>query len=365
MGLKCGIVGLPNVGKSTLFNAITASQKAASANYPFCTIEPNVGVVEVPDKRLYDIAHIAKSKKILPATVEFVDIAGLVSGASKGEGLGNKFLSHIGEVDAIAHVLRCFDDTNITHVHGKVDPVYDVEIVETELILSDMQSIERRRAGLQKKARGNDKTSIETLETLDKIYKILEEGKPARVLYNDLHDKNIKQLNLLTTKPVFYICNVGEEHIISGNDHTRNVQQYIKDSQSSACLTVSSQIESEIALINESDRKEFLEDLGLKKSGLYRVVEAAYQILELQSYFTVGPKEARSWSFKKGISAPEAAGIIHSDFERGFICAEVIKSEDYLKYGGELVSKEMGKFRIEGKNYIVQDGDIIHFRFNV
>jgi GTP-binding protein YchF len=365
MGLKCGIVGLPNVGKSTLFNALTQSQKAQAENYPFCTIEPNSATVAVPDKRLYELAKLAGSQKIIPSYIEFVDIAGLVEGASKGEGLGNKFLAHIREVDAIVHVVRCFEDKDIAHVRGKVDPVDDIEIIETELVLADLESVEKRIANLQKKAKANDKAAKETIALLESVYPLLKDGRPIRAIVTKENQDEINSLQLLTSKPILYVCNVNEEEAISGNEFTKRVAN-LAEQQKTQAIIISAKIESEIALINNLDEKaEFLQVLGLAESGVDKIIRSCYQILDLSSYFTIGPKEAHSWTFKKGIKAPQAAGIIHSDFERGFICAEVISTEDYLKYGSESKIKELGKMRLEGREYKVDDGDIINFRFNV
>ncbi|MDF2965441.1 MAG: ychF [Rickettsiaceae bacterium] len=366
MGFKCGIVGLPNVGKSTLFNALTATIAAEAANYPFCTIEPNNGIVAVPDHRLNQLAAIAESKKIIPAQMEFVDIAGLVKGASKGEGLGNQFLAHIREVDAIIHVLRCFEDPDITHVHGKVDPLGDAEVIETELILADLESVEKRLPNLEKKAKNGDKISKEQFEILQPIYKVLADGKPARVLIKDKEDEEaFKPLNLLTTKPILYVCNVLEDEAATGNAMTEQVGSKAA-AEGAKHLIISSKIEAEISnLDSDEEKKEFLSAIGLKETGLHRIIRAGYDILDLKSYFTVGPKETHAWTFKDGISAPQAAGIIHTDFEKGFIRAEVIAFDDYIKYNGESGAKEVGKMRLEGKEYKVKDGDIIHFRFNV
>jgi hypothetical protein len=365
MSLKCGIVGLPNVGKSTLFNALTQSEKAQAENYPFCTIEPNSAVVAVPDKRLYELAKVASSQKIIPSYVEFVDIAGLVEGASKGQGLGNKFLSHIREVDAIVHVVRCFEDKDVTHVRGKVDPIDDADIIETELILADLESVEKRISNLQKKAKNNDKEAKETLELLELIYPLLREGKPARTIADKDNQDKLNALQLLTTKPILYVCNVNEEEAASGNKLTQDLHALALKQQTKS-VVISAKIESEIAIINDQEeREQLLSVLNLEESGVDKIIRACYEILDLNSYFTIGPKEAHSWTFKKGISAPKAAGIIHSDFERGFICAEVAGVNDYLEYGSESKLKEVGKLRLEGREYRVNDGDIINFRFNV
>jgi GTP-binding protein YchF len=366
MGFKCGIVGLPNVGKSTLFNALTATIAAEAANYPFCTIEPNHGIVAVPDSRLNQLATIAGSKKIIPAQMEFVDIAGLVKGASKGEGLGNQFLAHIREVDAIIHVLRCFEDPDITHVHGVVDPLSDAEVIDTELILADLESVEKRLPNLEKKAKNGDKISKEQFEILQPIYKVLADGKPARTLIKDNDDAELfKPLNLLTTKPILYVCNVLEDEAATGNEMTKKVANKAQ-AENAKYLIISSKIEAEISNLDSAEeREEFLSAIGLKETGLNRIIRAGYDILDLKSYFTVGPKETHAWTFKDGITAPQAAGIIHTDFEKGFIRAEVIAYDDYIKYNGEAGAKEVGKMRLEGKEYKVKDGDIIHFRFNV
>ncbi|WPY01113.1 GTP-binding protein YchF [Candidatus Trichorickettsia mobilis] len=366
MTLKCGIVGLPNVGKSTLFNALTASQAAAAANYPFCTIEPNTGITVVPDDRLEQLATIAGSGKIIPAYIEFVDIAGLVKGASKGEGLGNKFLSHIREVDAILHVLRCFEDDDITHVHGAIDPLHDAEIIETELILADLESVERRLAATQKRVKTGDKTLNAELDLLQAVYQLLSSGKPARDLIGKGYDKGeISRLQLLTAKPVLYVCNVLEQEACSGNEFTNNIADKTKKEQAESII-ISSKIEAEIAnLTSVQEKIEFLDSIGLAETGLSKIIKASYNLLNLQSFFTVGPKEVHAWTFKIGTFAPEAAGIIHTDFEKGFIRAEVISYNDYISCKGEVRAKETGKMRLEGKEYRVQDGDIVHFRFNL
>jgi len=365
MGFKCGIVGLPNVGKSTLFNALTSSQAAAAANYPFCTIEPNTGIVSVPDARLNKLSEIAGSAKLIPAYMEFVDIAGLVRGASKGEGLGNQFLGHIREVDAIIHVLRCFEDADITHVHGNVDPLFDAEVIETELILADLESTEKRLANLQKKINGGDKLAKEQAEILKEVNKVLGEGKPARVLNGKFSESELKSLQLLTTKPILYVCNVLEGEAKTGNNLSVKIIEKAKAEKSKAII-ISSKIEAEISqLETDEEKNEFLAELGLVETGLSQIVRSGYELLNLKSYFTVGPKEAHAWTFKQGATAPQAAGIIHTDFEKGFIRAEVISYEDYIACGGETKAKETGKMRLEGKEYIVQDGDVVHFRFNV
>jgi GTP-binding protein YchF len=366
MGFNCGIVGLPNVGKSTLFNALTQTAAAESANYPFCTIEPNIGRVSVPDSRLYELAKIAASKEIIPTQLEFVDIAGLVKGASKGEGLGNKFLSHIREVDAIVHVLRCFEDDDITHVEGGVDPIRDAEIIETELVLADLESVEKRIPALEKKLRSQDKEAKVQMELLKRVLKILEEGKPARTLeVSDDEEKPFRMLQLITSKPIMYVCNVAEEDAKDGNEYSAKVEQKAKD-EGAACVIVSAQIEEEISsLESDEEKKEFLETIGLEEAGLNRVIRTGYDLLELITFFTIGPKEARAWTVKKGSSAPKTAGVIHTDFEKGFIRSETISYTDYITNKGEQGCKEAGKMRLEGKEYITQDGDVMHFRFNV
>nr|WP_016830867.1 redox-regulated ATPase YchF [Rickettsia conorii] len=365
MTLKLGIVGLPNVGKSTLFNALTASQAADAANYPFCTIEPNSSKVLVPDARLHKLASLAGSGKIIPSYIEFVDIAGLVKGASKGAGLGNKFLSHIREVDAILHVLRCFEDEDITHVHNKVDPLHDLEIIETELILADIESVEKRLATSEKRLKSGDKAMAEQIELLKEVYKVLGEDKPARVLNEALRVDNLKQLQLITSKPVLYICNVLEKDAAIGNEFTKLVAERAKK-ENAKSVVISSKIEAEIALLKSMEEKEeFLKFIGLDETGLNKVIKEGYNLLNLKSFFTIGPKEAHSWIFKDGTLAPAAAGIIHTDFEKGFIRAEVIGYKDYINLGSEAKAKEVGKMRLEGKEYKMQDGDIVHFRFNV
>ncbi|EAA26328.1 redox-regulated ATPase YchF [Rickettsia sibirica] len=365
MTLKLGIVGLPNVGKSTLFNALTASKAADAANYPFCTIEPNSSKVLVPDARLHKLASLAGSGKIIPSYIEFVDIAGLVKGASKGEGLGNKFLSHIREVDAILHVLRCFEDEDIMHVHNKVDPLHDLEIIETELILADIESVEKRLATSEKRLKSGDKAMAEQIELLKEVYKVLGEDKPARVLNEALRVDNLKQLQLITSKPVLYICNVLEKDVAIGNEFTKLVAERAKK-ENAKSVVIASKIEAEIALLESMEEKEeFLKFIGLDETGLNKVIKEGYNLLNLKSFFTIGPKEAHSWTFKDGTLAPAAAGIIHTDFEKGFIRAEVIGYKDYINLGSEAKAKEVGKMRLEGKEYKMQDGDIVHFRFNV
>jgi len=366
MGFKCGIVGLPNVGKSTLFNALTATQAAEAANYPFCTIEPNVGRVAVPDTRLDKLAVLAKSDKTIPTQLEFVDIAGLVQGASKGEGLGNQFLGHIREVDAIAHVLRCFEDDDITHVSGSVDPLRDAEIIDTELMLADLDSQEKRLPNLQKKAKSGDKDAAAEAPIVERVVAALREGKPARALSISAEERPIFQrLQLLSAKPVMYVCNVAESEAATGNAQTAKVEAMAK-AQGATCVTISAAIESEVAQLAEaSEKQEFLESLGLKETGLARVIASGYALLDLVTFFTVGPKEARAWTVHRGAKAPEAAGVIHTDFEKGFIRAETIAFADYVAGGGESGARDAGKLRLEGKDYVVQDGDIFHFRFNV
>ena len=366
MGFNCGIVGLPNVGKSTLFNALTATAAAEAANYPFCTIEPNIGRVAVPDPRLDILARLGKSQKIIPTQLEFVDIAGLVRGASRGEGLGNQFLAHIREVDAIAHVLRCFEDGNITHVEGSVDPVRDAETVETELMLADLDSLERRVVVAQKKLRGNDKDAKAQLEVMEPVLAALRDGKSARTVKFDAeHQAILKSLNLITSKPVLYVCNVEEASAATGNAFAAEVIDFAK-AQGAASVVISAAIEAEVAqLAEEAEKQEFLETLGLAETGLTRVIRAGYGLLGLLTFFTVGPKEARAWTVEKGAKAPQAAGVIHTDFEKGFIRAETIAYDDFVACSGEQGAKDAGKMRLEGSEYLVKDGDIFHFRFNV
>jgi GTP-binding protein YchF len=364
MGFRCGIVGLPNVGKSTLFNALTNSYQANAANYPFCTIEPNIGIVAVPDTRLNKLTEIAGSQKIIPAQIEFVDIAGLVKGASKGEGLGNKFLSHIREVDAIVYMLRCFENDDITHVEGIVDPVRDSDIIETELMLSDIESLTKQLSNAEKKAK-QDKLYGEQAILIKELLDLLNSGTPARAMVTEANSQEIRSLNLLTSKPFFYICNVEEESVLTGNQFTKLIESKAA-SQNSISIIISAKIEEEIAnLENEEERQEFLESIGLEESGLNKAIKVGYKILNLNTYFTVGPKEAHAWTFKTGTTAQKAAGIIHTDFEKGFICAETVSYDDYVKFNGEQGAKEVGKLRQEGKEYMVQDGDILLFRFNV
>ena len=365
MGFKCGIVGLPNVGKSTLFNALTETASAEAANYPFCTIEPNTGIVSVPDKRLELLSEIANSQKVIHAQMQFVDIAGLVSGASKGEGLGNKFLSHIREVDAIIHVLRCFEDTDITHIENSIDPLRDAEIIETELMLADLESLDRQIINLSKKAKANDNDSKNDLILMKEIHKILSDGQLLRLA--DL-DKNkiqrIKSFNLLTSKPTLYVCNVSENEAASGNEFSKKIFEKAKIENCEAIL-ISGSIESEIALLDSNEKNEFLKDLNLEESGLSRLIRAGFGLLDLITFFTVGPKETRAWTLKNNSTAPEAAGTIHTDFQKGFIRAETISCDDYFKYKSELAIKDAGRMRVEGADYLVKDGDVFHFRFNV
>jgi GTP-binding protein YchF len=364
MGFKCGIVGLPNVGKSTLFNALTQTAAAQAANYPFCTIEPNVGDVAVPDPRLDQLAAIGKSQTIIPTRITFVDIAGIVRGASKGEGLGNQFLANIREVDAIIHVLRCFEDGDVTHVEGSVDPVRDAETVETELMLADLDSLEKRSLSLVKRARGGDKEAVAQLALMEPLMQALEAGKPARFAVPKGEEAAAARLQLMTTKPVLYVCNVEEASAATGNARSARVQAMAAE-QGAKAVIVSAAIEAEISQMPEADRAEFLASLGLADSGLDRVIRAGYALLGLVTYFTVGPKETRAWTITKGTKAPGAAGVIHGDFERGFIAAETIAFDDYVTLGGEGGAKEAGKMRVEGKEYVVKDGDVLLFRFNV
>ncbi|MEE1207738.1 MAG: redox-regulated ATPase YchF [Muribaculaceae bacterium] len=367
MALQCGIVGLPNVGKSTLFNCLS-NAKAQSANFPFCTIEPNVGVITVPDDRLTKLVEMCNPKSIVPATVEIVDIAGLVKGASKGEGLGNKFLANIRETDAIIHVLRCFDDDNITHVDGTVDPVRDKEIIDYELQLKDLETVEARIAKTQKQAQtGGDKVAKMQYEVLKQYKEALDAGKAARTVTFDTVDEQryARELFLLTNKPVLYVCNVDDASAANGNAYVEAVRKAVAD-EGAQILVVAAQTESEIAELDTyEERQEFLAEIGLQESGVSRLIRAAYALLDLQTYFTAGPDEVRAWTFMRGSKAPQCAGIIHTDFEKGFIRAEVIKYDDYVNFGGETGVKEAGKLGVEGKEYVVQDGDIMHFRFNV
>ncbi|NNC59016.1 MAG: redox-regulated ATPase YchF [Erythrobacter sp.] len=366
MGFRCGIVGLPNVGKSTLFNALTETQAAQAANYPFCTIEPNVGQVAVPDERLDKIAAIAKSAKVVPTQLAFVDIAGLVKGASQGEGLGNQFLGNIREVDAIVHVLRCFEDDDIQHVSNRVDPLADAEVVETELMLSDLESLEKRVPAADKRAKSGDKEAKVMASVLGQALELLREGKPARLTEpkDDEEARIFRQAQLLTAKPVLYVCNVSEEDAANGNTLSAQVFAKAKDEGAQA-VVVSAAIESELVGMEQDERAEYLAELGLEESGLTRVIRAGYKLLGLQTFFTAGPKEARAWTFPAGAKAPQAAGEIHTDFERGFIRAETIAYDDFVTLGGEAAAREAGKLRQEGKEYLVQDGDVMLFKFNV
>jgi GTP-binding protein YchF len=366
MGFRCGIVGLPNVGKSTLFNALTETQAAQAANYPFCTIEPNVGNVGVPDPRLDQLAAIAGSQKIIPTQLGFVDIAGLVRGASKGEGLGNQFLGNIREVDAIVHVLRCFENDDIQHVDNRVDPISDAETVETELMLADLESLEKRVPATQKKAAAGDKEAKVIASVLGQALELLREGKPARLTQpKDIEEARVfAQAQLLTAKPVLYVCNVEEESAAQGNDFSARVFGKAKAEGANAVI-VSAAIEADLVGMDMDERMVFLEEMGLHETGLNRIIRSGYDLLHLITFFTVGPKEARAWTVEKGSKAPQAAGAIHSDFERGFIRAETIAFADYVALGGEAGAKDAGKLRAEGKEYVVQDGDVLHFRFNV
>jgi GTP-binding protein YchF len=366
MGFKCGIVGMPNVGKSTLFNALTQTAAAQAANYPFCTIEPNVGEVAVPDPRLEALAKLAESEQIVPTRLSFVDIAGLVKGASKGEGLGNQFLANIREVDAIAHVVRCFKDDDVTHVEGRIEPVADIETIETELMLADLDSLEKRVDNLEKKAKGQGEEAKEAKEMLELIkaaLKLLRDGKPARFVERKPEQESMfHQLGLLTSLPVLYVCNVEESSAAIGNALSQKVEARAK-AEGAGCVVISAKIESEIAALPAEEREHFLADLGLQETGLDRLIRAGYDLLHLVTYFTAGPKEARAWTITKGTKGPQAAGVIHTDFERGFIRAETISFDDYVKYGGEAGARDAGRLRLEGKEYVVADGDVMHFRF--
>ena len=363
MGFKCGIVGLPNVGKSTLFNALTETAAAQAANYPFCTIEPNVGEIGVPDLRLQKLAVLAKSEQIVPTRILFVDIAGLVKGASKGDGLGNQFLANIREVDAIIHVVRCFEDTDVTHVEDKIDPIADIETIETELMLADLDSLEKRVDTLEKKAKGNDKEAKGTLSLINRALALLREGKPARFVERKPEEEDLfHSLGLLTSMPVLYACNVDEASAATGNDFSRKVEERAKQ-EGAVAVVISAKIESEIAMLPSGERADYLAAVGLKETGLDRLVRAGYALLHLVTYFTAGPKETRAWTITQGTKAPKAAGVIHSDFERGFIRVETIGYDDYIAAGGEAGAREAGKMRLEGKDYVVANGDVMHFRF--
>ncbi len=364
MGFRMGIVGLPNVGKSTLFNALTRTAAAQAANFPFCTIEPNVGEVAVPDPRLERLAEIARSRQVIPTRMTFVDIAGLVRGASKGEGLGNQFLATIREVDAVAHVLRCFEDADVTHVEGRVDPVADAATIETELMLADLESVERRLQNLSRKLKGGDKEALEQEALLRRAQAALAEGRPARTVAVAAEERRAwRLLQLLTAKPVLYVCNVAEEDAATGNAHSEAVAA-MAAAEGNAHVVISARIEEEIAQLPAEEQAEFLETMGLSEAGLDRLIRAGYALLRLQTYFTAGPKEARAWTIAAGTLAPQAAGVIHGDFERGFIRAETIAYDDYVAHGGEAGAREAGKLRLEGKTYVVQDGDVMHFLFS-
>ncbi len=362
MGFRCGIIGLPNIGKSTLFNALTRTASAQAANYPFCTIEPNIGEVDVPDPRLWEIAKIAQSKETIPTRLSFVDIAGLVKGASKGEGLGNQFLAHIREVDALAHVLRCFEDGEVSHVENRIDPLSDAGIVETELMLADLESLEKRVENLHKKAAQKDKQAMEDLELVEAALKVLQEGKPARTAeIADNKKDSFQKLGLLTAKPLLYVCNVTEGDI-KGNAHCEAISEYAQK-QNCKSIIISARIEEELSQLETAECNEYLAELGMKQSGLDRMIHAGYELLDLITFFTAGPKEARAWTIRRNTPAPKAAGVIHTDFEKGFIRAETISYQDYTTHKGETPAKEAGKLRLEGKEYTIQNGDILHFRF--
>jgi GTP-binding protein YchF len=368
MGFKCGIVGLPNVGKSTLFNALTETAAAQAANYPFSTIEPNIGEVAVPDPRLAELARLAKSAATVPTRLTFVDIAGLVRGASKGEGLGNQFLANIREVDAIAHVVRCFEDTEVTHVEGHVHPIADIETIETELMLADLESLERRSEPLEKRARAGDsdaKAARESLELINRALVLLRAGKPARLLERSPdEEKAFRMLGLLTAKPVLYVCNVDEEAAANGNVYSRQVDDRARQ-ENAGIVVISAKIEAEIAVLSREEREDYLVAHGIAEPGLDRLIRAGYVLLDLVTFFTAGPKQASAWTVPRGTRAAQAAGVIHTDFERGFIRAETIAYDDYVALGGEAGARDAGKMRLEGKEYVVQDGDVMHFRFNV
>ena len=364
MGIQCGIVGLPNVGKSTLFNALTKTAAAQAENYPFCTIEPNVGDVAMPDARLDQLAKIAGSQELIPSRIQFVDIAGLVEGASKGEGLGNKFLATIREVDAVVYVLRCFEDDDITHVNNKIDPMADFEIVETELMLADLESLEKRLPAMKKKLAQKDKEAVAQLPLIEAALAVLQEGKPARIVEVAADQKKTwKGLQLLTQKPVLFVANVDEDAAATGNEYSKMVDQRATQ-EGAAAIIISAKIESELAQLDDDEQAEYLSELDLEEPGLNRLIRTSYGLLNLQTYFTCGPKEARAWTVKIGATAPQAAGVIHTDFEKGFIRAETISFDDYIALNGEAGAKEAGKMRLEGKEYIVKDGDVMHFRFN-
>lgn len=363
MALQAGIVGLPNVGKSTLFNCLSNAQ-AQSANFPFCTIEPNVGTITVPDERLWKLEELVKPERVLPTTIEIVDIAGLVKGASKGEGLGNQFLANIRNTDAIIHVVRCFDDPNVVHVDGSVDPIRDKEIIDTELQLKDLESLETRLQKAQKAAKSGDKVAVKQVDLIQRAMDYIQEGKSLRTM--DLEDDEaalISEMQLITSKPVMYVCNVDESSVISGNDHTKRFIESVDDD--AEILFISAAIEAEIATMEREDQVMFLEEMGLEVSGVGRLIKSAYQLLKYITYFTAGVKEVRAWTITEGMKAPQAAGVIHTDFEKGFIRAEVMHYDDFIEHGSEAACKEVGKLRVEGKEYLVKDGDIMHFRFNV